>query len=109
MGKHLNRARLYDVNGEFREAMPMAEAERYVDFGRARRLSRPGERPIRIQLLQGRSSIPQTGTPTSGCTAPACLTAREAELNALSAAGLRADEMKHSVARANARVQHWSR
>jgi hypothetical protein len=94
LGRHLNRARMYDLNGNFRTMLPTAEAEQLLDAGDAIRASRANERPLRIKLLAGRRWQPRPYSPTSGCTSPACITARESELNALGATFLstRADQ-----------------
>jgi hypothetical protein len=81
---------MYDVNGNFLTALPTVEAELLVDSGHARRVSRPKEAPLRITLLAARRWQPTPYSPTSGYTSPACITARESELNALGATGLAA-------------------
>ena len=108
MGHHANRARLYDINGNFLTAMPTAEAELLVDRIDAKRISRPGETPLRIRLLVARTPQPKPLTPTSGCTAPACITHRESEINALSAVGLAAGESRGVVGRAQAKIREWA-
>jgi hypothetical protein len=74
LGKHLNRARLHDVNGVFREPISILEAEQLVDSGAAMRLSRLKERPLRVKLLVARPVQPAAG---SGCTSPASITAAD--------------------------------
>jgi hypothetical protein len=76
---------MYDLNGNFRTMLPTEAAERLLDSGDAIRTSRPNERPLRIKLLAARQWQPTPYKPTSGCTSPACITARESELNALGA------------------------
>jgi hypothetical protein len=105
LGHHANRARLYDINGNFLTAMPTTEAELLIDRGGARRISRPGECPLRLRLLVARTRIPSGAT--SGCTAPACITHRESEINALSAAGLAVGEQRSVVKRAQAKIRNW--
>jgi len=107
LGHHANRARLYDINGKFLTAMPTTEAELLVDRGGAKRISRPGECPLRIRLLVARTWQPKPLTPTSGCTAPACITHRESEINALSAVGLGLGEQRSVVSRAQTKIREW--
>jgi len=80
MGRHRNRGRLFDARGHFLAALPISSAERLVDFGHARRLSGADERPMRIQLRSTRPWQPKPLTPTSGCTTPAAITAKDAML-----------------------------
>ena len=107
MGHHANRARLHGINGNFLTAMPIAEAELLVERGSAQRISRPGECPLRIRLLVAGAWQPKPLTPTSGCAAPACITHRESEINALSAVGLAVGEQRNVVSRVQTKIRGW--
>lgn len=90
MGKHRNRARICYSNGQFRAEVPVSEAQRLVDFGYADRISQEGEKPLRVQLRASKPRLqPIPNTPTSGCTAPSTITARESVINAGVGAPLR--------------------
>jgi hypothetical protein len=95
---------MYDVNGNFLTALPTVEAELLVDSGHARRISRPKETPLRITLLAARRWQPTPYSPTSGCTAPACITAKESELNALGAIRLASVAERAALRRVQAKI-----
>jgi len=95
---------MYDLNGNFRVMLPTAEAERLLDSGDAIRTSRANERPLRIKLLAARRWQPTPYKPTSGCTQPACLTARESELNALGAIQLATGADRAALRRVQAKI-----
>jgi|SRR5215469_11058721 len=50
MGKHRNRVRIYDSDGNFLGTVSPPEAQHMLDFGEARQTSAEGERPLRIRL-----------------------------------------------------------
>ena len=49
LGRHSNRARMYDANGNFVTALPNVEAERLVESGHATRVSRPHNTPLKAE------------------------------------------------------------
>jgi hypothetical protein len=104
LGKHQNRARVYDINGIFRTTLTTVEAEKWLDSGDAIRTSRPNERPLRIVLMVARQWQPKPYSPTSGCTSSACITAREAELNALGSTHLTAGQDRAALKRVQAKI-----
>jgi hypothetical protein len=95
---------MYDINGNFRTTLPAAEAELLLDSGDAIRTSRANERPLRIKLLAARRWQPTPYSPTSGCTSPACITAKESELNALGAIHLAAEADRAALRHVQAKI-----
>jgi hypothetical protein len=73
---------LYDADGNFQAAIELGLAQRLVDFGKVDRISKDGDRPLRIKARCKRQWKPKRNAPTSGCTTAASLTARESEANA---------------------------
>jgi len=79
LGRHANRARLYNINGTFLTTLPVSEVERMVDSGVGIYMGHPEERPLRVKLLCARQWQPKPLSPTSGCTSPSCITHKEIE------------------------------
>ena len=79
MGRHANRARLFDVNGKFLTTISSAEAEELQDSGAAIRTSARNERPLRIRFKEPLMADQMSKSPTSGCRFPAALTSVDME------------------------------
>src|SRR2546426_921664 len=95
---------MYDVKGNFLTALPSSEAEQLLESGHATRVSRTKETPLRIKLVAARRWQPTVYSPTSGCTSPACITARESELNALGAIRLASGADRAALRRVRAKI-----
>ena len=107
MGRHANRAVLRDVNRKFLTTIPVAEAEALIDSGAAERISPRNERPLRIRLLLSITQ-PMLNCPTSGCTAPAAITASDMEANVgITRGAMGASANRGRVKAAQAKIAAW--
>jgi hypothetical protein len=98
LGSHKNRVGLYDCNGRHLAAISITQGDELLEARTAVRISRFGERPLRIRLLGPRL----TERP------PICITHTECENVALSAAGFEEGEYRGFVRRSRARIEGWA-
>jgi len=108
LGRHANRARLFDVNGKFLTTIPCAEAEALQGSGAATRTSARGERPLRVRLRDPLIAEMRSNSPTSGCRFPAALTSADMEAGVGITPGELGDPVNHGrIKAARTKIAMW--